>query len=941
MEIVRLLIGLPVLLFMLYAPGAVLLNCLALRSHRRHGFSGVEEWLFTAVLVSFLLTGGLGLVLAEIGMFRPWLLLGLLVAFTLVVAVALGGPGPRFSRLLPLLRPPAPQPQRAEERRFARLHTVGLVVALLVAAGLFARPAEMLRGALDSGVYVNAGVSLGRTGTIFQRDVLMRRLDTDKGETNELLQGLSRDRYTLANLRMAGFYVLDKQAALVMPQHYSLLPVWIGLLYSLFGIWGGLYANSLLALLGVAAVYFFARRALSPGAALAALALLVLCPITIWFARYPVSEVLMGVLVFSACLGFLRVVQLSREPQVSSHSAAATDELVLAESDGRHTWAALWGAIAGLSLGEMALARPDFIFYLAPLPAYLLYWRLTRRWHPAFTWLLGSLAVVLGIYTVHLAFYGFAYTLDVYHNVIQDTRRLWGPLLLVLYAGTVLLVALDRLHPRLAPLWLRLESTVARYRWLWAGGLMLLVGGYMAYHYLVGPWLPNERFTNADVPIPQAVFTTWESYIGAPVDVGSRYNLLRIGWYLSPLAMLLAIVGLLRWIWTRLNAATGLFFAMLLILSFVFVQETYTDAHYIYTMRRYVPIILPALMLGVAWACQWLWSRVRPRLLGVGLAGVIILGLGVFYIYTARAIIPHVEERGAVAQLTELASRFPNPEKTVVLFSDGRDEPYLVSTPLQFAYGIESFVLWREYPSIRSDIVERVVKRWQSEGWDVYVMMGVNGGKLHFSELSLREVGSWDYDVAEFEQLYYQKPTNVSRAYLPWGIYKVEPGTPQPPPLPFSVDVGKMDYPWLVAGFNKQETDDNGASYWRWTGGHAILRVPIPATPDATAYQGARVALTMRPETPVEGVAPLRTEPLTITVALDDTQIGQVLLNPGTDFQDYTFTVPPGTPKKARDAGPGLLHIFVPTWSGNVAGPGNDGRALGVQIDAVRVEATP
>lgn len=927
---------------MLYAPGAVLLNCLCARSARRHVFSGTDEWLFTAVLISFLLTGGVGLALAEMGMFRPWLLLAILVACSLIIVVAVGGQGLSRSALPRLLLPPAPQPQRAEERRTARLQSIGLLVTLLVAAGLFSRPAEMLRGALDSGVYVNAGVSLARSGTIFQRDMLMRYLDNDRGEVNELMQGMSRDRYTLANLRMAGFYVLDKQAALVMPQHYSLLPVWIGLLYSLFGIWGGLYANPLLAMLGVVAVYFFARRAFSQGAALAGLALLVLCPITIWFARYPVSEVLMGVLVFSACLGFLRMVQLTREAPALSQGAAAADEPMQADSGGRATWAAMWGAVAGVSLGEMALARPDFIFYLAPLPAYLIYWRLTRRWHRAHTWLVGSLAVVLGIYLAHLSFYGFAYTLDVYHNVIQNTRRQWGPLLLALYSGSIALVALDRLHPRLAPFWVRVESLASRHRWLWAGALMLLVGGYMLYHYLVGPWLPNPRFTDAGEALPQLVTTTWESYIGAPVDLGSRYNLLRIGWYLSPLAMLLAIVGLVRWIWTRLSAATGLFFAMLLILSFVFVQETYTDAHFIYTMRRYVPIILPALVLSVAWACQWLWSRLRPRQIGAALAGVLILGLGVFYIYTSRAIIPHVEERGAVAQLTNLASRFPNPQKSVVLFSDGRDEPYLISTPLHFIYGIESFVLVREYPNIRSDIVQQVIGRWQSEGWEVYLMMGVNGGKARFSELSLREVGSWDYDVAEFEQLYYQKPSNVSRAYLPWGIYKVEPGPPEPPSLPFSINIGEMDYPWLVAGFNRQETDDGGASYWRWTGSHAILRVPIPATTDGTAYQGARVTLSLRPETPVDDIGPLRTEPLTITVTLDDTQIGRVVLEPGSDFRDYSFTVPSGAPKKERDPTSGLLHVYAaPTWSGSSAGPGGDRRALGVQIDAARLEAAP
>ncbi|HET6260889.1 MAG TPA: hypothetical protein VFG99_01465 [Chloroflexia bacterium] len=150
-----------------------------------------------------------------------------------------------------------------------------------------------------------------------------------------------------------------------------------------------------------------------------------------------------------------------------------------------------------------------------------------------------------------------------------------------------------------------------------------------------------------------------------------------------------------------------------------------------------------------------------------------------------------------------------------------------------------------------------------------------------------------------------------------------------------------MDYPWLVAGFNKQETSDGGASYWRWTGNHAILRLPVPVAPGGASYGGARVTVSMRPETPVEGATILRTDPLTITVALDDTQIGQVVLAPGTDFQDYTFTVPPGTPKNERDPTTGLLHVYSPTWSGSAGGLGNERRALGVQLDAVRLETLP
>ncbi|HET7157450.1 MAG TPA: hypothetical protein VFI62_00545, partial [Burkholderiales bacterium] len=375
----------------------------------------------------------------------------------------------------------------------------------------------------------------------------MREMDRDRGEVRELMLGLSLDRFTVDTLRMPAFYVYDKPAALVLPQHYSLYPVWIALMHALFGIWGALYATPLLALLSVFAVYFFARRAFSQGAALAGLLLLVLCPVTIWFARYPVSEVITGLLFFAGAFAFLRMVQLSSALPANDADVA---EVRAADIEGApERWAMFWGVVSAVALGQLALARPDFIFYLAVVTAYLLYWRLSRRWQRPYSWFAGALLVMMLLYTVHFAFFGYVYTLDLYHNVLLELRRRWGLLLLALYALVLVLVVLDRQYARLRPFWLRLESYAQRYRWVWAGAIILAVGAFTVYRYVVSPWQANVRFDDAGNELPQLITTTWESYIGAPVDEGSRYNLLRLGWYLSPVGLVLGVVGLLRWVW--------------------------------------------------------------------------------------------------------------------------------------------------------------------------------------------------------------------------------------------------------------------------------------------------------------------------------------------------------------------------------------------------------
>lgn len=935
MGALRLVFGLAVLLLLLYVPGVVTVNAVARRRFAPHIFLGTTEWLSVALAVSVLVAGGLGFLLAEVGLFAWWSVLLLAVIYS-TGAAALSGVHFRRRELLTLLRVPAPYPQRAAELRLARIQRGILFFLLLLGAVLFSRPAEMLRGALDSGVYVNDGVALGRSGSIFQRDSIMRQLNDDAGEGRELLQGLNPDRYVLARNRMPGFYVYDKKAALVVPQHYFLYPTWIGLLYTLFGIWGALYATPLLALLFVGAVYTFARRAFSGGAALLALGLLILCPVMIWFARYPVSEVITGLLAFIGFFAFMRMVQLAGGRERAPSEQEVEPGFEQAESP-TETWASFFGVVSAVALGQIALARPDFIFYLAPVPIYLLYWRLSRNWQRAYTWFAGGLAAMLGLFAIHYFIYSYPYTLDLYHNVLIDVRRDWRPLLLALYAGVLALVLLDRLFPRLRPLWRRGASWAVRYRWVWAGIIIAVLGLYVLYHYAVDPWLPNRRVDRGGRPIPQAYVTTLASYIGAQVDQGSRYNLLRIGWYLSPFGILLGTVGLARWVWDRLDAAKGLFFGSLLVTSLIFIQETYTDAHYIYTMRRYVPLILPALILGFAWLCRWLWSSVRPRLLGQVLAGVLVVALALFFVYTDRVIVGHVEESGALAQLQSLAGKFDS--KSIVLFSNERDEPYVVATPLQYVFGVESFVLTHAYPDVNNKALAGAVDRWRKDGYRVFAVLGANGGKLDLPGYTLKQQGDWTYDVPELEQLYYQKPLNISRATLPWGIYSVEPtsGAAQAT-FPVKQDIGENDYSALMAGFYVQEKAEGDDNFWRWTGDHAVMRLPWPTAPDGTLRPG-KLKISMRPESrnalttkPVQ-----RKDPLTVRAQVENTPIGELTLSPGSPFTEYTLNVPSGI-KPASPDGTALVDVFAPTWSPQSAGVSDDARALGVQIDNVEID---
>jgi hypothetical protein len=83
----------------------------------------------------------------------------------------------------------------------------------------------------------------------------------------------------------------------------------------------------------------------------------------------------------------------------------------------------------------------------------------------------------------------------------------------------------------------------------------------------------------------------------------AQANLVRLGWYLSPLGIALALAGLALMVY-RINATSWLFLVIAAIASVVFLRLTYgtSDQHYIYIMRRYVPHVYPAFAIGIAYA---------------------------------------------------------------------------------------------------------------------------------------------------------------------------------------------------------------------------------------------------------------------------------------------------------------------------------------------------
>ncbi len=114
------------------------------------------------------------------------------------------------------------------------------------------------------------------------------------------------------------------------------------------------------------------------------------------------------------------------------------------------------------------------------------------------------------------------------------------------------------------------------------------------------------------MPETLAALHACDRYVLRDLFGAAQANLVRLGWYLSPLGIALALIGLALMVY-RIDSTSWLFLVITAVASVVFLRLTYgtSDQHYIYIMRRYVPHVYPAFAIGIAYAVTRMPLNVR------------------------------------------------------------------------------------------------------------------------------------------------------------------------------------------------------------------------------------------------------------------------------------------------------------------------------------------
>src|SRR5262249_49215834 len=256
--------------------------------------------------------------------------------------------------------------------------------------------------------------------------------------------------------------------------------------------------------------------------------------------------------------------------------------------------------LAGLAWGSAPFARIDAVLLVPFVALYLLWKARTRAHHTWAVFALGALALGLAHWLVHATLLAPGYATLVFSRATLAVAA--GGVALVLVVCGLLWALLVWWQPRRA-----------RAR---AAALVGVVALGALFAYVVRPALP-------------ALATGGEA---GELEVAAQESLVRLGWYVTPLGLLLAGAGGAALVWTGAwRRALPLLPWRALPLAFALPTPLVSSAQP-WAARRYLPWVLPALLLLAGYGAVCLARLIPDRLAvarpvaAVGLALAVAVG---------------------------------------------------------------------------------------------------------------------------------------------------------------------------------------------------------------------------------------------------------------------------------------------------------------------------
>ena len=536
-----------------------------------------------------------------------------------------------------------------------------------------------------------------------------------------------------------------------------------------------------------------------------------------------------------------------------------------------HTGAATSAVLAGACFGLAAFARLDVLLFVIPVAAG--YTAILALEHPErreWRWL----ALVLAGFIVHA----------------------------VLHAVTISALYVDRVAFHM--LRARSVSTASRV----IPPVLVILG--------LAAWLLSRR--GGGRWVARGVWSLFAlGVVVAFVRVGPRWIEGSLPLLLTPAGTGLAVAGIGVWLARDRTAPVLLIVGLWITSMLVYVESARDFGLMPWTLRRYVPVVLPISVLAITVLADRWW---RAGLLWRAGAFAMMLGLIVAFGVRGAGVTQSGAPGNLHRRLADVAASLP-PGAVVVTDITA---PSHLGASLYGTFGLP--VIFVSPTDATARVLRSLSERLEAQGRPLLIAVapdaddarGLAAADLVALDLSPPRVET--VRVTSFEAAVDRLPQSATAADRRIAFYRARARAPVATPATF--EVGENDITRRGHGFYDVEL--MGSAYARWTNGAASLHLPQLAP-----IAGARLLLRLA------GPRPGSLEAPTVSVALAGRHLGAVgPLTPG--FEVYVVALPDWT-FAAMTSGATVLSLRSPTFSPSDSGA-NDTRQLGVAVDWVRVE---
>jgi hypothetical protein len=447
----------------------------------------------------------------------------------------------------------------------------------------------------------------------------------------------------------AGFHEIEPDGPLYA-QFMHAFPSMMATVDAAAGLDVMIRTNALLGGLALLMLFAFAERLVRPLPALLVQVGLAVNLVFIYFTRAPFSELLtMGMIVGGLW---------------------ALDRAV--DRRDRAT-----GVVAGMLLGGTFLARLDGLVVLLMLLLALLPPLVVGRMRRVAPWVLTGMAITTAIAAVDLFVFAPFYV-DLHVSFLVPLA-----LALVAVAGIAALAQTGRGRA--------LTALVLRHRARIALGLAVAIAVAGVVAYAVRPSLPPVTWERTT---PIGFLQQQE---GEPIDEARTYaedTARWLAWYLGLPALAAGVAG---WAWmTREVVAHRIGRLVPFLMTFsgltvLYVWKPSITPDHIWADRRFLPVVLPGMLLCAAWLLDRLWARAgtggRASAVRVAVVAAAVAVVALPALRTLPVAGLH-EEAGFAAEVTAMCDRLGDDAALLLLDESGSAMHYRMTQPLRAHCGV-------------------------------------------------------------------------------------------------------------------------------------------------------------------------------------------------------------------------------------------------------------